>query len=187
MKKRPCCAKCAAEKLDGLRAVHLAAAAGASLAGIESDLLPDRSSLNAADQELGRFIRSTGAEIFDGMAGLPGSEDLDRFLAAWNRYVSDYNAWTGVWWWNVLSRRDELLSFRRSFNDLLASWEALSKVAPVQKPFEKSEVSGDDAAGPPSAWHSTIKWVAGAGIVIGGAYMLAPAIGLFNTAKRKTR
>ncbi len=196
--KRPCCRKCAEDYAAGLEAIRAAAgqrqqaadnlvgamdswhevshgrpAQGlAGVAGFETDFLPNRYEINAAADDLQSKILIFSRDFTARQS--PGTdEEYQRFLSQWNAFVGDFNAWHGVFfWWSTWSRREELLQFRKRFNDLVAEYESLGgQTSDVVVPFDKQEISTDDQ-GPPSKWHSTMKWVAAGAIVLGGAYAI---------------
>ena len=178
--KKPCCGPCAADFEAGRQAILAAAGQPngqqlGGLQGFETDFLPNRYEINAAADELQTQIL-TFARDFTSRATPSDNESYQRFLDQWNTFVGDFNAWHDDWWWSTWSRREELLQFRRRYNQLVAEYQAMGgRPSQVVKEYDEQEISTDDK-GPPSQWHSTIKWIAAGAIVLGGVYVLGPAI-----------
>lgn len=94
--------------------------AGVALAGVENDVWPSTGALDVETNSLDLSIQQLAHDNFDqGMLG------WDSVLQnAWNTFIADWNQWKSAgWFWNP-SRRDELLSYRKRFNDLLAQIQA---------------------------------------------------------------
>lgn len=169
----------------GMQGVPMIGGGGAGMGLFEiGDLLPSRDAVALATAELDKKILVLAGEIF--ASDIPaGADQTQTFLEAWNRFIDDWKAWKGTWYMFTRDRRDELFAFRRTYNDMYETFKRVGgkPVTVTAEPYTPEQISapgGGAPQAPPSKWHSTIKWVATAAIVVGGAYALGKVAGVLG-------
>ncbi len=101
------------------------------LNGVESSTWPTTGDIDTETNSLTLSVVALGHDpsVSSPLVG-------DAWLAAWNLFVDDFNQWKdAAWFWNP-TRRDQLISYRARFNDLLSQLQNISgeasPIAPVQ-------------------------------------------------------
>ncbi len=101
------------------------------LNGVESSTWPTTGDIDTETNSLALSVVALGHDpaVSSPLVG-------DAWLAAWNLFVDDFNQWKdAAWFWNP-TRRDQLISYRARFNDLLSQLQNISgeasPIAPVQ-------------------------------------------------------
>jgi len=109
-----------------------------ALGDVADDTWPSTGAINTETASLATSVAQLGRDIFDGF----GRDDtswvddpaVDALRNAWNAFLADFGQWKdSAYFWNP-SRRDELVSYRARFNDLLAQWRSVPAVVTAAKP-----------------------------------------------------
>lgn len=143
-------------------------AAVPALSGVEDDTWPSTGAIDTETASLATSVAQLGRDIFDGFGrdAYPiGDAGVQALQNAWNAFLADFDQWKdAAWFWNP-SRRNELVSYRARFNDLLAQWRSVPEVvtaakpvagaAPAKSPLDKAA----DVAG-------SLVWIVGIGAAL---------------------
>lgn len=139
-----------------------------AMGDVVDDTWPSTGAIDTETASLAVSVAQLGRDIFDGFGrdaypvDDPGVGALQN---AWNAFLADFNQWKdAAWFWNP-SRRDELVTYRARFNDLLAQWRGVPTVitaakpvagaAPAKSPLDKAA----DVA-------SSLVWIVGIGAAL---------------------
>jgi hypothetical protein len=138
---------------------------------VETDWLPWAAEIDAATQELSMKIQGLNTDI----KNLRVSES---FRAQWFDYTKLFVTWRDSGWFNSWKRRDELLNFRRRFNDFHAALKSQSNDM-VTSPYDKRSTSKDGG----NEWAPIAKTGLVVVGVLAGAYALGQITGFAKTVK----
>lgn len=129
------------------------------LGAVESSVWPTTGDIDAETQSLATTIATLGHDIA-GSGVDPSTIEYQSFERAWNGFVTDFLAWQDApWFWNP-TRRDQLVSYRQRYNQLLASYKTLPASYTAQEP-----VSGDHPE--PDSLDNVMRAVKWGGIALG--------------------
>jgi hypothetical protein len=144
----------------------------ASMRGdVESDWFPWAAEIDAATQELSMKIQGLNTDI-------KTLKISDSFRVQWVDYVKLFVAWRDSTWFNSWKRRDELLNFRRRFNDFHAALKSQSNDM-VTSPYDKRSISKDSS----NEWAPIAKTGLVVLGVLAGAYALGQITGFAKTVR----
>lgn len=138
---------------------------------VETDWFPWAAEIDAAAQELSMKIQGLNTDI----KTLNVSES---FRTQWADYTKLFVTWRDSSWFNSWKRRDELLNFRRRFNDFHAALKSQSSDM-VTSPYDKRSTSKDSG----SEWAPVAKTGLVVLGVLAGAYALGQITGFAKTVK----
>lgn len=139
-----------------------------SIGALETDSLPRAHEINAASEELEQKIAGLSRDI-EAKGNLPPS-----FSNQWNDFKAAFVEWFGTKdkrkkWFNSWLRRDEVLNFRRRFNDLLTAFRSLGGSA-LQAGYTEQQTKKDSDSDKDSPY---LKW----GLIFGGVVAVGYGIG----------
>lgn len=144
----------------------------ASMRGdLETDWLPWAAEIDAAAQELSMKIQGLNTDI-------KSLSVSDSFKTQWDDYLKLFVTWRDSTWFNSWKRRDELLNFRRRFNDFHAALKSQSSNM-VSTPYDKRYISKDGT----SEWAPVAKTGLVVLGVLAGAYALGQITGFAKTVR----
>lgn len=113
------------------------------LAGVESDTWPSTGAIDVETNSLDLSIKQLAADWF---RTAPDNTADPGLLAAWNTFIADWSQWRdAAWFWNP-TRRDELLGYRKRFNDFLTRFNNAG-VGSLAMPQATSGLDALDKAG----------------------------------------
>lgn len=155
---------------------------GSGLGDVADAFWPTTGDIDTATNSLAITIQELGTDIFND-TGNASDDSYQAFLTAWDAFVADFDQWKDTTlYWNP-TRRDELIDYRKRFNDLLSTYQGFSGSLTVGvKP-----VPGDTPSPNPLVALEGIASKVVAGVVIVGAlYAGVKAIGLVRSFKTTT-
>jgi hypothetical protein len=110
-----------------------------AMGNVADDSWPSTGAINTETASLATSVAQLGRDIFDGFGrdAYPIDDPAVQALQnAWNAFLADFSQWRdSAWFWNP-SRRDELISYRARFNELLSQWRGVPDVITAAKPVE---------------------------------------------------
>lgn len=90
------------------------------LGAVENDTWPSTGAIDTESNSLDLAIKQLARDNFD--QGMPSWDST--LQNSWNTFVADWNYWLNTgYFWNP-TRRDELLEYRKRFNDLRTQMQA---------------------------------------------------------------
>jgi hypothetical protein len=103
---------------------------------LEDDVFPVVADIEGAIAELGGKIRAFASETFQQLPDVPQAQ---AYLVAWDAFVQEFDAWRDGWWANPFRRRNEVLAYRRRFNDLQTFFRGLTGAVATTTPQFRPE------------------------------------------------
>lgn len=150
-------------------------AALGDLGAVESVVWPTTGDLETETRSLAQSISLLGSDYAASLLSTSNSS-VATWERSWNSFVTDFLQWKdSPYFWNP-TRRNQLVEYRRRFNELLAQYKGLGTSAITLI----SPVTGDRVA-PDSLDKvmTAVKW-GGALLIVGGVLKLASDSGLFK-------
>lgn len=136
------------------------------LGDVANDTWPSTGEIDNETKSLDLTIRQLAQDSFNGE--LPGFGDTS-LQTAWNTFIADWSQWRdAAYFWNP-GRRDELLTYRKRFNDLLALMKGAGTVTTIGTTQVGSTTAAPDGLDKVSDILTKALWVAGiVGVVWAG-------------------
>lgn len=166
------------------------------LSGLEDDIIPSRSDINAAGKELQGRVKALASEITSFIVDNPSQTTPadfqtgeQAFLVAWNSFVTDFTEWdpdNTEWYIDRWKRRADVLAFRTRFNSLQEWFTSLGAFDSTPK-YKPSELPSS-SPWPTLARYAIYALVAGV-VVYGGVqlYTVAKTSGMLRLRTNPTR
>jgi hypothetical protein len=137
-------------------------------------LWPTTGDIDTATNSLALTIQQLGSDIFNDN-GNASDPNYQAFLDAWNTFVADFTQWKGVsLYWNP-TRRDELVDYRKRFNDLLTLYHSFSGALTLGIQAVPGAVLAPSLL---VQWGGLISKVVGGVAAVGGIYLAVKFAGL---------
>ena len=150
-----------------------------SLSGIESAVWASTGDIDTETDSLLITIQTFTADRMD--SDIASHPSYPAWLNVWNGFAQDFAQWRdSAWFWNP-TRRDQLLEYRRRFNELLASYKSLGPSATTGlSPLAHDRPEPDSL----DKLMKVAKWGIGI-LIVGGIIKVAVDTGALNFLRRK--
>lgn len=155
-----------------------------SLGDIETTVLPFAGPLRSATSELNLKINAVDTQYKQAKLDYP------TLGASWDGFRLEFYAWWKSWRdsWNFDSNevRDQLLVFRRRFNEIQADFASTTKTPSNVTPYTKDQRTSDRPNDPSltktiSDVAKSALWIAA---IIGGGYVVGQVAGVFKASRK---